>query len=571
MRRSIFSKTFSGYLVITITMAVLFLIFTYGIIRSHYIRTTADNLRNIAIPLEQVFVPLLKDHETGSMEELAKEYGHRLQIRITIIEASGKVLAESEKDPATLENHLDRPEIKQAFEGKVGQSIRYSTTLSQDLLYIAMPVKIQGETTAVLRLSMPLTHISDLLKALRHRLIVLVLIVIVISSAISAFFSHLFSSPIRELSKASRKVADGDFSVKVPPKTDDEIRDLTEAFNEMTGRLENTFSELSSRNEELESIISSISEGLLVLDGEGKVLLFNEGAKKIIASDKILGRYYWELLRSVKLNSLINEGSKNPASGEVDLADKIFLCIITPLPSRKARVLLLHDITSVKQIERIKKDLVVNVSHELRTPLTAIKGFTETLMEDEDIKSIEYLRIIKRHTDRLIAMVEDLLVLSELEEKPQLMVEEVNLQDLITTVLAIYEPMVKEKGLELSVRTSPFTIKTDPFKLEQLLTNLIANAVKYTEKGGISIETALEEGHAAIRVTDTGIGIPKEHLNRIFERFYVVDKSRSRNMGGTGLGLSIAKHIAILHGGRIEVASTPGVGSTFTVILPLKA
>jgi two-component system phosphate regulon sensor histidine kinase PhoR len=314
-----------------------------------------------------------------------------------------------------------------------------------------------------------------------------------------------------------------------------------------------------------------MTEGLLVLDEEEKVRLFNAGAQKLMPAEIILGRYYWELLRSSRLNSLIEEGSERSISGEVELADKTFLCIITPLASRKAKVVLLHDITELKQIERVKKDLVVNVSHELRTPLTAIKGFTETLLDEADPKSREYLGIIKRHTDRLIAMVNDLLTLSELEEKPQLVMEEVNLQELITNVLAIYDPRIRAKGLSFTADLSPpITIKGDAFKLEQLLTNLIDNALKYTEKGQISVDTEVREGNAIIKVKDTGIGIPREDLGRVFERFYVVDKSRSRSMGGTGLGLSIAKHIATLHAGSIEVASTPYTGSTFTVVIPIK-
>jgi two-component system phosphate regulon sensor histidine kinase PhoR len=354
----------------------------------------------------------------------------------------------------------------------------------------------------------------------------------------------------------------------VPPKTDDEINDLTESFNKMAGRLENTFNELKGRNEEFESIISSISEGLLVLDNEGKILLFNAGVQKLMASEKILGRYYWELLRSTKLNALIDECSEGPISGEVEIADRIFLCIITPLASRPAKVVLLHDISDTKEIERIKKDLVANVSHELRTPLAAIKGFTETLIEEADSKFAEYLQIIKRHTDRLIAMVNDLLMLSELEEKQQLILEDVNLQDLLANVLAIYDPLIRGKGLAFSAICEPITIQGDRFKLEQLLANLIDNALKYTEKGEISVVCELREDKTAITVKDTGIGIPKEHIGRIFERFYVVDKSRSRSVGGTGLGLSISKHIAGLHGGKIEVTSTPYMGSTFTVELP---
>ncbi len=570
MRKSIFFKMLMGYLVIMIAMAILILTFTYEIVKSHYEQTTEDNLKNIAIPLQQVIIPPLKGNNTAALNTLAKRYGSELDLRVTVIDTTGKVLADSDKDPLTLENHLDRPEVVQALAGKVGRSIRYSTTLWQDLLYMAMPVETGGKIIGVLRLSTPLTHVTDLLKTLRTRVLQLTLLVIVISLVIAALISHLLSTPIRELSKAARRVASGDLSVRVPPKSDDEMRHLTDSFNEMTQRLEHSFAELSGRNEELESIISSMTAGLLVLDEEGKVRLFNAGAQKLLPAEKILGRYYWELLRSTRLNTLIEEGSERSISGEVELADKSFLCIITPLASRKSKVVLLHDITESKLIERVKKDLVVNVSHELRTPLTAIKGFTETLLDEADPKSKEYLGIIKRHTDRLIAMVNDLLTLSELEEKPQLVMEEVNLQELIANVLAIYDPRIRAKGLDITADISPITIMGDPFKLEQLLTNLIDNALKYTEKGQISLDAEVRDRNAIITVKDTGIGIPREDLGRVFERFYVVDKSRSRSMGGTGLGLSIAKHIATLHAGSIVVASTPYTGSTFTVILPIK-
>jgi two-component system, OmpR family, phosphate regulon sensor histidine kinase PhoR len=572
MRKSIFFKMFMGYLVIMIAMTILILTFTYEIVKTHYEQTTEDNLKSIGIPLQQMIIPFLTPGKPDPLNALVREYGRKLELRVTVIDPAGRVLADSERDPATLENHRDRPEVGQALAGKVGRSIRYSTTLWEDLLYMAMPIEAGGKIIGVLRLSTPLTHISDLLKTLRVRELQLSLLVIMISLVIAALISHLFSTPIRALSKAARRIASGDLSVRVSPKpnADDEIRDLTEGFNEMTLRLEQTFAELSGRNEELESIISSMTEALLVLDEEGKVRLFNAGAQKIMPAEKIMNRYYWELLRSTRLGKLIEENSEKSISGEVELADKSFLCIITPLVSRKAKVVLLHDITELKQIERVKKDLVVNVSHELRTPLTAIKGFTETLLDEADPKSMEYLGIIKRHTDRLIAMVNDLLTLSELEEKPQLILEDVNLQELITNVLAIYDPRIRAKGLGLTANISPIMLKGDPFKLEQLLTNLIDNALKYTEKGQISVDTEAREGNAIITVKDTGIGIPREDLGRVFERFYVVDKSRSRSMGGTGLGLSIAKHIATLHTGSIEVASTPYMGSTFTVTIPIK-
>ena len=570
MRRPIFFKIFAGFLVVTVTLAILILILSYEIIRSHYIRTTAQNLQNIGLPLRQDIIPLLEKGDTEALNTTARLYGHELEIRVTIIAASGKVLADSERDPATMENHRDRPEVKQALVGALGQSIRYSTTLEQDLLYIALPIKVHDKIDGVLRLSMTLKHISDLLGTLLNRLIWLTAIIIVASLVFSAIFSHLLSTPIRALSKAAGNVAKGDFSVRVHPGGNDEIRDLTESFNEMAQRLEAFFHELNAQKEELESIVASISEVLLVLDGEGKVTLFNAAASKIIDAEVIIDRYYWEILRSAKLNTLVEEAAQKPSTGEVDLAGKTYLCSITPLATKQAKVMVLHDITEMKQIEHIKKDLAVNVSHELRTPLTAIKGFTETLMDEAGPSSQEYLRIIHRHTERLIAMVNDLLILSEMEEKPSLALEDVNIYDLMKGLMSIYEPRIKAKGLVLNVRCPAIIIKADPFKLEQLLTNLIDNALKYTEKGEISVTVEIQGDAVIISVKDTGVGIPSEHVSRIFERFYVVDKSRSRSMGGTGLGLSIAKHIATLHGGKIEVESTPYMGSSFTVSIPVK-
>jgi len=255
------------------------------------------------------------------------------------------------------------------------------------------------------------------------------------------------------------------------------------------------------------------------------------------------------------------------------LHDRIFLCSATFLKSGEEVVVVFHDITQVKNIEKIKKDFVVNVSHELRTPLTAIKGFVETLEEEVDGKIQHYIDIIKRHTDRLINIVRDLLLLSELEEKGvTLEIEEVNVKNTVERIIPLFEQRLREKNLTLNLKVEGNLppIKADPFKLEQMFMNLMDNAVKYTEKGGVFISVKkVREQKVCIEIQDTGIGIPKEHLPRIFERFYVVDKSRSRSFGGTGLGLSIVRHIVLLHNGSIDVESSPGSGTTFSITLPV--
>jgi len=231
----------------------------------------------------------------------------------------------------------------------------------------------------------------------------------------------------------------------------------------------------------------------------------------------------------------------------------------------------LYDITDLKNLERLKKDFVANISHELRTPLTAIKGFVETLEEEEEIKNVQYLEIIKRHTDRLMNIVNDLLILSELEQTEKALVtEDVNLVSLAENILKVFEHRAKEKGIELKLGAAKDlkTVRADPFKLEQMLINLLDNAIKYTEKGEVLISLSQDDGKSIIEIKDTGIGIPASNLPRIFERFYVVDKSRSKKLGGTGLGLSIVKHIVLLHGGIIDVESSQGIGTKFTIVLP---
>ena len=257
---------------------------------------------------------------------------------------------------------------------------------------------------------------------------------------------------------------------------------------------------------------------------------------------------------------------------ELPLHDAIFLCSISYLPEREETVVILSDITAMKRVERMKKDFVVNVSHELRTPLTAIKGFVDTLEETVDGTNKHYVEIIKRHTDRLVNIVKDLLTLSELEERETVLaLEDVNPEELIRRISLLFEPRMREKGLVWTWNIEPniSSIKADSFKLEQALINLIDNAIKYTERGTVTLSLKNRNGHIVIEMSDTGIGIPEEHLSRIFERFYVVDKSRSKRLGGTGLGLSIVKHIVLLHNGTIDVQSIPSHGTTFSICLPV--
>lgn len=413
------------------------------------------------------------------------------------------------------------------------------------------------------------------LSLLRIETLQIVLFITILSLLGSLLLSRRLSKPIKELMDASCRIASFDFDTRIYLKDRSELRELSDSFNYMTERLKDLFKDLTLKEEEFSSIISSIQEGFLVLDRNGRIGLSNESFQRFIKEDSLEDKFYWEVLtlkssRLVELIKRTKETKKNLIS-EIDIEEETFLCSITPLGQEEGTVVVLHDITELKRLDMVKKDFVVNVSHELRTPLTAIKGYAETLEEEAEDLNKHYLEIIKRHTERLINIVQDLLLLSELEdERIELELEDVNLKRLTEDVLRLFEQKVREKGLELELQVvDDISIQADGFRLEQIFINLIDNAIKYTEKGKVDVILTCKDQQVEIEVKDTGIGIPKEYVSRIFERFYVVDKSRSRRLGGTGLGLSIVKHIVSLHNGKIDVESTLGLGTRFTVILPI--
>lgn len=575
MKRSVFFRIFSGYLLIIFAISSLFLSFSFKMIRQHYIQTLTTDLEDIAVTLQLKIVPLLKEGNNKQLDSLIKDLGRRIDTRITIMDPEGLVLADSEQNPEFMENHSTRPEILKALYGETGTALRYSTTVKEGMLYVAIPIKEQGKSLGVLRVSLFLKQINSLLNGVKMNFLKVAIVLILLSLATALFFARSLSIPIKELVHASSRVASGDFDVKVYLKSKGELQKLAESFNEMVMRIKELVTELSQQKESLNVIIRSITEGLMVLDKKGKILLGNDSFKKITNNQNILGKYYWEVIREPDLGELIKKTGREKSSliEELGIGDRTFICSATFLRGYDETVVTMHDITKIKGLERIKKDFVVNVSHELRTPLTAIKGFMETIEDLVDDKERRYVEIVLKHTERLINIVGDLLTLSELEGSSlKLELEEVDLGKLVEDILNIYEKNIREKDLNVVFESEDNLgmVEADPYKLEQMFINLIENAIRYTEEGEIKISLRRGDKEIIIEVADTGIGIPPKYLPRIFERFYVVDKSRSRKLGGTGLGLSIVKHIVLLHNGKIDVKSVPGRGTTFIIRLPLK-
>jgi len=394
--------------------------------------------------------------------------------------------------------------------------------------------------------------------------------------------------PIRELTAAFRRLSAGDFEVRVMLGKRGRLRELGDDFNDMAFKTKTFVAELRRQREALDAIVRSIQEGLAVIDDSGRFVLTNASFRNLSSPlapspSSLEGRYYWEVVREPDFVELVRSVSAdNPtAARQLEIAGRDFACSANYLPAARQIVLTLHDNSEITRSARMKKDFVQNVSHELRTPLTAIKGFAETLEATIDEGNRPYLDAIVRNTNRLVSLVQDLLTLSELEERgPELQLEELDLKEVAGQMLKLFEKAARDKGLALKLSASAWngTLRADRFKLEQVFTNLLDNAVKYTERGEVEVTLSRTSGdedetpgaeRAVIEVRDTGPGIPAEHLPRIFERFYVVDKGRSRQLGGTGLGLAIVKHIVLLHGGDVSVRSTPGAGTIIRITLPV--
>ena len=574
MKKSIFLKLYSGYFFIIVILTVLIALVSFQLIKSFHLRVLSDELQKLGAVVKEQIRPYLADNRTEELDAFIKDLGDELDTRLTVVDNDGVVLADSDEDPAFMEDHKFRPEIIKAFTGEPGQSVRFSQTVKEDMLYIGLPVVMNGEVAYVLRFSRYLSDISKFLVRIRRRLLRVMIVILILALAAAVLASRSFSKPISELGTASRRIASGEFDTKVFIKQRGELQELASSFNFMTDRIKRLFSELNARKDELAGIINSIEEGLVTLEEGGRILLWNRSFENIIQAKELKGKIYWEVIRDPNFSTYIKRVQKDKMghNAEIRVQEKIYMCSAAYIEARDEIVVTFRDVTKIKSVEKIKRDFVVNVSHELRTPLTSIKGYLETIEEETKGEQRKYLEIVKRNTDRLINIVNDLLLLSELESGEIKHVrEEVDILSAIKNVMKIFDQKIKDKKLEFELKAGKDLPKVngDAYRLEQMFINLIDNAIKYTEKGKISIIVDRVKDEIEITVEDSGIGIQEKDLPRLFERFYVADKSRSRQVGGTGLGLSIVKHIVLLHEGTIEVKSRPGLGTTFSIRIPV--
>jgi two-component system phosphate regulon sensor histidine kinase PhoR len=528
---------------------------------------------------------------SAELEKLTQQVGRAGEVRFTLIAHDGKVLADSDVNPATLENHASRPEVKQALLGREGRARRTSATEKREEVYVAIPLPEgnSGWSKGVLRAAVPASRIDAMLSA-SWRIPLIVWAILLLPTLAAAFLlTRSITRDLERLRRMTSKVASNELGYRNSVRRSDELGDLGTSLNTMATRLESRDYELTAEMERSDQVLAAMGDGVLLVDGDGRLLRHNPAAGRILGVnlDQAEGNPLVFAARAFPVQALAEKAAEagHPVTEAVELPGGRFLNIeVAPLSTTGTTpgqtLFVIRDETTRKAVERMRRDFVTNVSHELKTPLAGLSLLSETLAHAvrEDPQQAEvFVHQLDHEVKRLIELTRDLLTLSRLEEPEagqQSDFEVIDMVDLSLNAATEAEAMAEAKSQELTFDLpSEALVRGDAVALRTLIRNLLNNAVRYTDAQGhirlaIALEQIDDEDWVMLRVTDDGAGIPLAEQERIFERFYRVDKARSRETGGTGLGLSIVRHVAERHGGNVRVTSTVGVGSTFTVRIP---
>jgi two-component system phosphate regulon sensor histidine kinase PhoR len=553
-------------------------------LRQFHHEQAQDELARLGPFITAQTAPLLSDADL--LRERVASIGRDAGVRVTIIDHEGTVLADSDRDPAEMDNHRYRAEIDAAFHDGTGSAVRPSATLGVDMMYVAR--RVDRDPPAVVRTALPMPRVNRELGRGLWIVGVAALASLMLTLGIIYLVSRRLSRSVSGLATAAGRFAAGELRHRVDRPPSRELASLADALNHMAGELNARIAQLQAQRGEQYTIIQSMSNGMIALDREQRVLTVNRAAERLLDLDDrtARGRLLQELIREPELNRFVAGaiGAEGALRDELRLeagGGKDVEALSEPmLDENRERVgilLLVNDVTQLRRLERVRSDFAANVSHELRTPITNIKGYVETMLDvgwDDEEQTQEFLRVIVRATNRLDAIIEDLLALAELEQAggpDRVAGEDVPVGTVVDAAATSCAHAAREKSI--SVRTEveeDLAVRGSRHLLEQALGNLLSNAINYSPEATEIVVRgrADDEGMLELSVSDSGPGIAPPHLPRLFERFYRVDRARSRALGGTGLGLAIVKHIALVHGGRAEVESEVGVGSTFRLILP---
>ena len=581
--KSIKTKLIFLYILLLIAILISTGYYLHNSLRSYFLNFMEDRIYKELRLIEAEITPLLLADKQEELVNKINRMGDNLETRITLINLAGEPLADSKEDYQAMENHLDRPEVQTALAEGYGENKRFSSTLGIKMRYIAYPIKVDNEEIAIIRAATDLDNLEQLYQDIWSVLFRAGLIAILVTILISYRSINKITAPIIKITNLAEEIAAGNLGKKINLKAKDEVGRLARMFNHMATKIEAKITELSNEKNKIEAIISSINDGIIAVDKEGKIILFNLGAEEMFksSSQQVIGKNLIETTKNYKLVEFVNKALKNSETitEEINILlpeERIFRIQVSPIKNDEnllGAVLVLRDVTEIRQLENMRRDFVSNVSHELKTPLTSIKGYIETLLASEikQEQAESFMKVINEEANRLERLISDLLDLSKIESDSEFFdMQQVDLREVIKDAIAVLENKADKKNINLqfSYEQEPLFLTGDRDQLVRLVINLVDNAIKYTPNRGKVLLKAQEKNRKIeLVVKDNGIGIPESDLSRIFERFYRVDKARSRKAGGTGLGLSIVKHILKQHDGEIDVESEQEQGTKFIISL----
>lgn len=561
-----------------------FAFFTVGHIKQEYHTLWRNRLDKVgSLISHQIHTGALEDStQIHHLEMFRRDMG----VRLTVIDRSGRVIFETDTLPNEMENHASRPEVIEALGREVGFASRYSATISREMLYRAQRVE-RGERVLIVRVAMPVQGLDETLQGIYRQWLKGGAFAMLVAILLAALVSLRIVRPVHRLIQGAERFAQGKLEQKIADSSWYEIDVLAKSMNHMAGELSQQIRSAVLQKHEMEAVLGSLLEGVVALDLQGRIFRANQAFLELlgdISMEKVVGQPLTELVRNRELDSLLADFYSSARTIQRDVEwhrgeqPRMIRVRGSGLRDIQGALIVFQDVTRIRKLEEMRSDFVANVSHELKTPITSIKGYVETLHGMDSIQSddmaVRFLETVQRHTDRLNAIIDDLLTLSKIEQDGGILEIDfgpVLLDDLVDSVVQTVDPICQSKEIQLSVHIPEnLQVQGNPGLLEQAITNLVTNACKYSDsQKEVRLDAYVREPWVALEIRDQGFGIERKHLDRIFERFYRVDKARSRDMGGTGLGLAITKHIILLHRGHIQVESEVGKGSVFKVVLPM--
>ncbi len=578
MKRGIFRRIFITYsLILLLALIIVELSITVTVRES-----AINDLQNNLAVQAKLISGNISFEPSSPLDGLCRQLKETTGARVTIIAPDGRVLGDSETDSTRMENHGHRQEIQQAALNGTGTAVRFSDTLKYDFLYVAIHVVRGAHSGGFIRLSKPLRDVDASINLLRIKILSVVLSVLLAAGIVSLFQIDRIRRLTARIRDFSRSLAGGELGRKLHLERAGEFDEIAESLNAMSGELQQSIAAHEEEQHRLNTVLRSIPDALFIIDANNTVRLSSLAARKLFGETALKGRPFIEVVRNSEFLSLMEKVRKQGKTGvaEVKLDSPLEqYCVVQVSPlfysehELSGFVAIFHDITQLKKLEQTRKDFVANISHELKTPITAITGFAETLLEgalDDREHAVAFLKTIKANSERINSLIDDLMTISRIELGDITVKKSpVDIQEVADHVLTLLRNKAAEKNLTIQAQIlpAPRTVAADRDRLIQILTNLVDNAIKFTEKGGVKFGMAEENSATYLFVEDTGVGIPQKHLPRIGERFYRVDPGRSRNMGGTGLGLAIVKHLVKAHGWDLQIDSTPGKGTKVRIFI----